>query len=263
MPALPEYPPGTPCWVDLSTSDPGASAGFYRDLFGWVTHAAEPGGYTFFAAAGTPPGQAAGRVVAGLMPGPGGAAWNTYVSVTDADATAALVTAAGGQVLAPPMEIAGQGCMAMFRDDQGASIAAWQPHAFRGASLVNDPGCFCWTELACRDTGAAAAFYGQVFGWTAETSELGPMTYTEWRLGGRAVGGMVHLDDNWPEGIASHWMVYFAVADCDAVAAQATELGGQVSVPPTDAPPGRLAVITDPQGATFSVIRLAANNGQP
>ncbi len=157
MPALPEYPPGTPCWVDLFTSDPGASAVFYRDLFGWVTHAA-PGGYTFFAAAGTPPEQAAQRVVAGLMPGPGSAAWNTYVSVLDAEATAALVSVAGGQVLAPPMEVAGQGRMVMVRDDQGAAIAAWQPRAFRGASGVNEPGCFCWTELACRDTAAAAAF---------------------------------------------------------------------------------------------------------
>jgi uncharacterized protein len=107
MPAMTAYPPGTPCWVDLSTSDPAASAAFYTGLFGWAAQAAPPGGdaaYTFFAPAGTPPGEFHGRVVAGLMPAPEArrAAWNTYVSVTGADAAAGKVTAAGGQVLAPP-----------------------------------------------------------------------------------------------------------------------------------------------------------------
>ena len=57
MPAMTAYPPGTPCWVDLSTSDPAASAAFYTGLFGWTALAAPPGGdaaYTFFAPAGTP-----------------------------------------------------------------------------------------------------------------------------------------------------------------------------------------------------------------
>ena len=104
-------------------------------------------------------------------PGSGRAAWNTYVSAADADAAAGRVTAAGGQVLAPAAEVPGQGTMAMFADDQGARFAVWQPAAFHGARLVNGPGCFCWSELACRDTAAAGAFYGSVFGWAPDTSE--------------------------------------------------------------------------------------------
>jgi predicted enzyme related to lactoylglutathione lyase len=263
MPAMTTYPPGTPCWVDLSTSDPAASAAFYTGLFGWTAQAAPPGGdaaYTFFAPAGTPPGEFHRSVVAGLMPSPGSgrAAWNTYVSATDADAAAGRVTAAGGQVLAPAAEVPGQGTMAMFADDQGARFAVWQPAAFDGARLVNDPGCFCWSELACRDTAAAGAFYGSVFGWAPDTSEMGPMTYTEWRLAGRTVGGMVHMDEEWPADVPPRWVVYFAVTDCDEAAARATELGGRVTVPPADAPPGRLAILTDPQGAAFTIIRLAA-----
>jgi predicted enzyme related to lactoylglutathione lyase len=87
---------------------------------------------------------------------------------------------------------------------------------------------------------------------------MGPMTYTEWRLDGRPVGGMVHMDEDWPEGIPPHWMVHFAVADCDAAAARTEELGGQVRVPPTDVPPGRFAVVADPHGAVFTIIKLAA-----
>ena len=262
MPAIREYPPGTPCWVDLSTSEPRASAAFYTALFGWEQAAAPEGGaaaYTFFAPAGTSPGDVPGRVVAGLMPDPDGerrSAWHTYVSVADAGVTAALVSQAGGQVLVPPADVAGQGTMAVFADDQGAIVAAWQPASFHGAGLVNAPGCFCWSELACRDTRAAAAFYGTVFGWESDTSQMGPMSYAEWRLAGRAVGGMVHMDEEWPEDVPPRWVVYFAVADCDAAAARAAELGGQVTVPPADAPPGRLAVITDPQGAAFTIIKL-------
>ncbi len=269
MPAIREYPPGTPCWVDLSTSEPKASAAFYTGLFGWESAAAPEGGdaaYTFFAPAGTSPADFPGQVVAGLMPSPDEgrrAAWNTYVSVADAAATAGLITQAGGQVLVPPADLPGQGTMAMFADDQGALIAAWQPASFHGAGLVNAPGCFCWSELACRDTRAAAAFYGSVFGWESDTSQMGPMTYTEWRLAGRAVGGMVHMDEEWPADVPPRWVVYFAVADCDDAAARAAGLGGQVTVPPADAPPGRLAVITDPQGASFTIITLLARGGDP
>ena len=265
MPVMSEYPPGAPCWVDLSTAEPAASLSFYTGLFGWASYAAPGGGdvaYTFFAPAGTAPPDFPGRVVAAMMPSPAAgrpAAWNTYVSVTDIDATAGKVTNAGGQVIVPPLDVDGQGRMAMFADDQDALISAWQPGAFPGCGLVNEPGCFCWSELACRDTEAATRFYGRVFGWEAETSQMGPMTYTEWRLGGRAVGGMVHMDENWPEGVAPRWVVYFAVADCDQAAARAAELGGQVAVPPADAPPGRLAVIADPQGAAFTIVKLAAS----
>ena len=182
MPVMREYPPGTPCWADLSTPDARASSAFYGGLFGWEVNSpagSDAGAYAFFVPAGTPADEAPARLVAGLMPltsevQPAG--WNTYVSVTDAAATAELVAEAGGQVLVPPMDIDGQGTMTMFADDQGARIAAWQPKAFRGAGLVNEPGCLCWNELACRDTAAAERFYGRVFGWQADTSQMGPMT---------------------------------------------------------------------------------------
>jgi predicted enzyme related to lactoylglutathione lyase len=172
-------------------------------------------------------------------PGTGWAAWNTYVGVTDAEATATRVTAAGGRVLVPPVDVQGQGRMAMFADDQGALVAAWQPGAFHGAGLVNEPGCFCWSELACRDTAAASTFYGSVFGWATDTSQLGPMTYTEWRLGGRAVGGMVHMDENWPGGIPPRWVVYFAVTDCDGARNRTGREGSGAARRRPAGPPGR------------------------
>ena len=56
----------------------------------------------------------------------------------------------------------------------------------------------------------------------------------------------------------AHWNLYFAVADTDATMARAVELGGNVTVPASDTPFGRMAGLTDDQGAPFSVIQLSA-----
>jgi predicted enzyme related to lactoylglutathione lyase len=52
------------------------------------------------------------------------------------------------------------------------------------------------------------------------------------------------------------WTVYFAVDDADATVAKVTELGGSVMRPPMDIEPGRFAVVADPYGAAFNVMKL-------
>ena len=68
-------------------------------------------------------------------------------------------------------------------------------------------------------------------------------------------GGMLEMDESWGD-MPSHFMVYFRVDDCDASAAKAAELGGEICVPPTNIPPGRFSVLMDPLGATFSIISM-------
>jgi hypothetical protein len=247
------YEPGTPSWVDLSTPDVDAAARFYSGLFGWdpVDQGAEFGGYRMC--------QLRGKSVAGMGPQmqPGmPPVWTSYVAVEDADVAAKAVTTAGGQVFAEPMDIPSSGRMAIFADPTGAAFGVWQAGGFAGAELVNEPGTVCWNELTTRQADSAAAFYHAVFGWQADNRQMGPMTYTEWNSGGRSIGGMMPMDESWPAAVPAHWMVYFAVDDTDATAAKAAELGGQVSVPPTDIPPGRFAVLNDPQGAVFSVLKM-------
>jgi predicted enzyme related to lactoylglutathione lyase len=80
------------------------------------------------------------------------------------------------------------------------------------------------------------------------------MTYTEWELGGRPIGGMMAMPKE--TGGPPHWLPYFAVADCDATAKQAATLGARTYVPPSDIPgTGRFAVFADPQGAAFAIYR--------
>ncbi len=249
------YQPGTPCWIDIGTDVEGAKA-FYGGLFGWTTIDAGPpdadmGGYGFFLKDG--------KMVAGYGPqqNPGPPSWATYVGVTDADAVVPAVEAAGGTVVVAPMDIPGAGRMAVFEDHQGAFISVWQPAGHDGAQLVNDPGTWSWNELNTRDVEGSKTFYSAVFGWDAVTHGEGPGAYTEWKLGGRSIGGLLAMPPMVPAQVPPHWLVYFAVSDTDAAVARIGELGGSVMVGPMDVQPGRLAVATDPQGAAFAVITLA------
>jgi len=120
-----------------------------------------------------------------------------------------------------------------------------------------NPGDFCWNELMTTDGPAARAFYTGLFGWDVEEKDMGPAgVYTLWQNDGKGAGGMMQMNGPQFEGVPPHWMSYVAVDDVDASAAKATELGGEIKVPPMDIPGiGRFAVLSDPQGAVFSLYK--------
>jgi predicted enzyme related to lactoylglutathione lyase len=256
MPVMTKYEPGTPSWVDLGTSDPAAASEFYSGLFGWDVQEGptEAGGYRMCLLDGKP--------VAGLGPQMNPDMppfWTTYITVADADETAAAISTNGGMVLMEPMDVLDVGRMAVAMDPASAAFAIWQPRAHTGAAIVNEPNTMCWNELTTRDPQRSVAFYGAVFGWTANiVSHAGPPAdYTEFHLADRSIAGMMPMEgDNWPAEIPNHWMVYFAVADCQAAVDRINELGGAILMGPKEVPVGTFAVARDPQGAAFSVIAL-------
>lgn len=252
------YTPGTPCWVDLSTPDIEAAAAFYGELFGWevpeLPNSAEMGGYRR--------AKKNGKDVAGvypLMEEGQHPAWATYVSVTDAAATAAAVGENGGGTIVEPMDI-GMGHMAVFADPAGAVFGAWQPTTFAGSELVNEYGCFGWNELGTRDIAAAREFYGKVFGWTYDEEESERAgTYTVWKVGEAMVGGMLDIDAvGLPDEVPPHWLVYFTVEDTDAAVEKVKSGGGDVRMEPMDIPIGRFAVVADQFGAVFALMQPSA-----
>jgi hypothetical protein len=246
------YEPGVPSWVDLGTPDVEGAAAFYTALFGWEIPPGpeEAGGYRI-ATIGD-------KRVAGLGPAmnPGPPTWTTYVNTASADDTAAAVTANGGQVFVPPMDVMDVGRMAVFADPVGAAFSAWQPKEHLGAQLVDEPGTWSWSELLTTDIPASKAFYGAVFGWGSETHGDGAGAYTEWKVSGRSIGGMMEKPPMLPAEVPPFWAVYFSVADTDAAVARVAELGGSTLMPPMDIEPGRFATVADPTGATFNVITL-------
>jgi uncharacterized protein len=263
MPEKTSYEPGTPSWVDHASPDLDASIEFYCSLFGWDVPETETSEQT----GGYRQAMKGGKAVSGMMPlmqegqPP---AWSTYVSVADADATAAAVKEAGGSVLAEPMDVMDLGRMAVFTDPSGAVFGIWQPGTFLGSGLVNEPGALSWNELNTRDPEGAKGFYGAVFGWDFEENDMGEMgTYTTLKLGDGMVGGMLDMGERGvPEQVPAHWQVYFAVEDTDAAVEQAKQGGGSVMVEPMEVPAGRFAILTDPHGASFAVIALSPEAGE-
>jgi len=264
MPERTGYANGVPSWVDLGTSDVEGAKVFYGAVFGWETvdvptdqgmpyTMASKGGKLVAGIGPIPPDQAA----AGMPP-----MWNSYVNVDSVDDTIAKVTAAGGNVLMPAMDVMDSGRMAFVSDPTGAAIGLWQPGKHTGAELVNEHGTFTWSELMTDDTSAAGAFYAEVFGWKAEVTEMpnGPYTsyWAEGNVEGNAAAGMMAKT---PEmgSFPNYWGVYFAVDDVDATLGAVKDNGGQVLMQPMDVPEvGRFAVVQDPQGATSTVITYAA-----
>ncbi|HEX4114247.1 MAG TPA: VOC family protein [Solirubrobacteraceae bacterium] len=282
MPERDGYLPGVPCWVDTSQPDPEAATAFYGGLFEWDFKDAMPpnsdGKYFIASLRG-------GSVAAvGSQPegGPPTATWNTYVWVDSADEAATKARDAGGRVVTDPFDVFDAGRMAVLTDPEGAAFCVWQAMQHKGAQVVNEPGSLNFNGLNTRDADGARSFYGSLFGW--ETLSLGGDAQM-WRLPGYGafleksdpglrermagsgapagfedvVATLNPISDDQPD-TPPHWSVTFAVDDADATAAKATELGGQVIVAPFDAPWVRMAVISDPQGATFIASQFVPEN---
>ncbi len=182
--------------------------------------------------------------------------WNSYVLVEDADAATARASELGGTVLMPVMDVMDAGCMSVIQDPTGAVVSLWQPKEHEGATVFNEHGALTWNELATRDPDKARSFYGDLLGWTWEEMDLGEMgTYYVCKVGDRGNGGVITMNDQWPAEVPAHWMVYLGCDDVDGGAAKVTELGGKVCVPPTDIAVGRFAVVSDPQGGTFTLFK--------
>ncbi|MGI9056523.1 MAG: VOC family protein [Pyrinomonadaceae bacterium] len=121
---------------------------------------------------------------------------------------------------------------------------------------IPNHGEICWRELATGDSEKAQEFYKKLFGWNLEQSKVTEMDYQEIILDDKAFGGVMQMTKEWGDPLPpSHWMTYIAVDDVDAAATKIKEKGGGVCVEPFDAPGvGRMSVVNDPSGATFSLI---------
>jgi uncharacterized protein len=267
------YEPGVPCWVDTWQPDAEAAVKFYTELFGWEpeqTIAADSPGKHFIC-------KLRGRDVAAVGsrpaadPTPPSPVWGTYVWVESADGSARKAAEAGGRVVIEPFDSLDGGRMAVVADPAGAVFGVWQPGQHRGAELVNEPGAWSMSALHTRDPEGVKSFYGDLFGWRTETFAMGDDEVTLWRLPGYEGGEPTQpvprdvvavmspmSGDQFPDDVPAHWSVDFWVEDADATAAKAAELGGRVVAGPFDTPAFKSAVLADPQGAVFSVSKVAA-----
>jgi predicted enzyme related to lactoylglutathione lyase len=245
-----------PVWVDLSSTDAGASRDFYSKLFGWNVEVNPDPQYGEYGLA-----KIDGKDVAGIggQIAPGApTTWNLYIGTDDAEKLAQDVKSAGGTVVAPPFDVGEMGRMAVFQDPTGAFISTWQTTRMGGFQSEGS-NTYAWAELNSRGLEKAIPFYEKVFGWTAKKSEVTPEgapPYTELQLDGQSILGAMEINPAMPAEVPSYWMIYFGVEDVDAYFRKAIDTGAREMLAPQDFPGGRFAIVTDPQGAMFGLLKM-------
>lgn len=253
---------GQPTWIDLTIPDFATAKAFYGELFGWTF---EDGGEEFAHYHRVLSGA---DTVAGMMPAmrPDGtpasadevsATWTVYLATDDADATAAGIVEAGGDVVFGPMDVAGMGRMAFATDAAGAYVGIWQAAPFTGFTASTAPGHPCWFELMSSDEPAAEEFYREAFDWDIDVmpgSEDAGFRYATNAEGEAATAGVCDASSFLPAGAPGYWRMYIAVEDVDATLETVRRLGGSVLDGPMESPFGYVATVADPAGASFQVI---------
>lgn len=267
MTARDRYAHGEFAWVDLSAHDMTAASRFYKEVFGWTATLQDTKGGPPYAEFRIDDAAVAGL---GQMPDTMKSQgippmWNSYVHVEDVGAIVDRAPELGGKVTVPVTRVMDAGHLAFVQDPTGGHLGLWQAERHQGAGRVNEPGAFCWNELATRDLEGAQSFYGALLGWTFRVHEQSPSPY---RIIERPDadgekhdnGGIILMTEQWGD-VPPHWAVYFAVSDVRELAAHVRDLGGKVHAEPFETPVGTMAVLADPQGAVFHAIQLTAAMG--
>ena len=249
---------GTFCWSEVATSDAGQAKDFYSKLFALDVYDHPMGDHGVYTMLRKGEQDVSGlyqlnpEQVSNNVP----PHWLAYIAVENADETTERAQALGGQTLMGPFDVMDMGRMSVIMDPTGAVFAIWQAKQ-PGNALMGEPDTPCWNELVTSDITTAGKFYADLIGWELQEKEMGDgKLYTLFMQGEIMAGGMMELTPEMGDA-PPHWMLYFAVDDCDQKVASAESLGGTVLAGPMEIPEvGRMAVLQDPSGAVFSVIKL-------
>lgn len=239
-------------WHDLITDDVASSRRFYGGLLGWefeqTTHP-QGGDYTLILVDGHYLG---GIIFLADPDGSDYSRWLPYLSVADVDAAVRVTQSAGGAALVGPLDLGNMGRAAAVSDPQGAVLGLLRSRAGDpDDSLAPASGRVVWNELLAADDLAAAGFYAALAGLEVSTTPRQGGQYTTLRAQGRERAGIMLRPD---ERVKPLWLTHFAVANVEAAAARAAELGGKVLLAPSpQLRNNELAVVTDPSGAILAL----------
>jgi uncharacterized protein len=258
-PPAPTYLHGKWVWFELNTSDVDKAKAFYGQVLGWTIEDKEMGGQKYSAV------MSGGKEIALVQALPADAkakkmtpAWMGYVSVPDVDAAVATASDKGARVVMPAMDMPEIGRFAVLADPNGTAFGVVRAAKGDEADAMPEPGQFVWVEYWGKDpkkVAEAAAFYSAVAGYTTETMKVGKDDYTIGSASG--AGRMGFGKASKPTG-HGRFAPYVVVASVDETVKAATKAKAKVLLKPTDVPDvGRVAVLTDPQGATFAVMTMA------
>jgi hypothetical protein len=243
------------------TKDVERAKAFYTSVTGW--------GIQVWSAAGEPytMWSIGERTIGGVMQMPPGAEapphWLGYIGTPDVEATAARAEALGAKIYVKPTEIPTVGKFSVMADPYGAMFAAFTPYPPAGAPPERPTapvvGDMSWHELITTDIQGALRFYGELFGWTADTAmDMGPAgIYQMYKVGEKQLGGMYLATNQMPA--PPSFLYYIRVADLEASIEKTKAGGGRVVMGPHEVPGGdRIAMCLDPMGAAFALVWMKA-----
>jgi predicted enzyme related to lactoylglutathione lyase len=241
-------------WFEHRSPDSAAATRFYASLFGWSISTMDMGGGPPYCMISN-----GSQGIGGISDTAKGtpAAWMSYLSVADVDASAKAAQAAGAQLVMVPTDFGNVGRGATLIDPTGGAFSLWKSAQGDPPDVETVPdGNWYWNELWTGDTDKARSFYQTVFGYGIDSMDMGPGgTYTMLMKDDKARAG---LTQSARAGARTLWLPYVLVAQCDAALAKAVQLGAQQLVPATDIPQiGRFAIVADPTGAAIAFMNRA------
>lgn len=233
-------------WHDLVTNEVDKAMDFYKKLLDWEYTEFDmgPGGTYNMIKVGE-------KTIGGFMkPVTDGVPshWGAYTSVDDVDVSAERIKNLKGNIVIEPTDIPNTGKFAVFSDPQGATMCVFKGTEAATPDLPQPEFKeFCWEELMADDVNAARGFYGELFGWSFEEKDMGPMgTYTIAMRGEHQTAGIMKKPADVPA--PPHWLTYIFVEDLDGTVAKVEGLGGKVTMPTKSIGMGRVAIIQDAVG---------------
>ncbi|MBX3154775.1 MAG: VOC family protein [Deltaproteobacteria bacterium] len=242
-------PTGRFVWFEYVSKEDRRAQAFFAELFRWKTKEVPlpQGTYTMIT---TP----AGHAIGGYHQPPRTPVcpyWLSHLQVHSAEDSANKVKMLGGKIVRDAVRIGDMGTMAVVTDPLGSLLALWQPVRVEGSgNYRGTEGSWIWNELYSEDPDRSIQFYRAIGGFDVARSHA-PGRYDVLKSGGIGRGGVMKVP-----GASPMWMPYVKVADPDAIAEKAQALGATIKLEPETLPEvGRVAVVTDPLGASIGVLR--------
>lgn len=255
MPRYEESIFGTPCWIDLTTTELEQVKPFYSSLFNWDFWDIGPdfGNYHLISVGEDVVGGCIQYNAESMDPVPINA-WSIYFATEDIEASITRAVELGGKGYTQAHEVGDQGTRGEVTDPSGALLGLWQPNQRKGIDRWGEHGFPGWFELHTRNLDAAGKFYTSLLGTELGTDSEGDMSYHTLNVNGNAHAGIWDITGVLPNEYPARWNIYLISDDTDASLAIVRENGGNVLMEPEDTPHGRMSTVEDPAGATFNII---------
>lgn len=256
MPRYEETIFGTPCWIDLTTTDLEKVKPFYSALFNWTFQDMGPefGNYNLISVGEDVVGGAMQYNAEFMGPNPINA-WSLYFATEDVESSITKAVELGGEIRTPAMQVGDQGSMGEISDPSGALVGLWQPGQRKGFDRWGEHGFPGWFELHTRNYDDVGPFYSQLLEADLVTDTIGEgMRYGTLDVYDNQSAGIWDINGVMPDDYPAQWMIYLIVNDTDAAIATAREHGGSVLMEPEDTEHGRMSSLQDPAGTVFNII---------